>query len=581
MDQTCAGGTPEQPCARPAEANSVTGGYGLVIGLNDHSTSRRQQYAAGFTLYEGDHEIKAGGDYQDGRTDVLGFYTGGQLVSIRNEYGPALLRPPLLCGEPRGSHGRTGLPAQRPGARLRRLPSGLLEGGAGPDDQRGASLGRRADAQLRGRDRPALRRTSGSRASAWSGTPGETARRRSTPSPAASPTPCRRWPRPVVRQLHDPRDLQLRSGQRDAGPERDRPREGLRAGPAPSETPVDPGVRGWYQDELTVGIERLLGPTLTVGLKGTYRTLAKRPRRSLRPRLHQSRDRLQLLRAHEPGLERDDSRAGTFPTCNGLDGDSYECGIDPGPATPPVSRIYRGIELFARKSLGDQPLAPGELRLLVPARQLRRRRQPGRHQGSTVRPCPGSTRTSTIPRCGTTGTGSSPSTGPTASAWMATGLRPGDLSLGLQAFVESGAPLNRLGYFNEVYRRVRLSRSARLGGPAADALGDRPDALLPDRDRPGDRDPPGVSLQRLQQADRDLARRGVVQSTAARAIRPRSTIRTRSRTTPSTARSPAAPTRASSAPRFGFPSDSHPPLDSERPLHPGGRVQEVNRQGRK
>ncbi len=87
MDQTCAGGTPEQPCGRPAEDNSVTGGYGLVFGANDHSTSRRQQYAAGFTLYESDHEIKVGGDYQDGRTDFRGFFTGGQSVSIRNEQG--------------------------------------------------------------------------------------------------------------------------------------------------------------------------------------------------------------------------------------------------------------------------------------------------------------------------------------------------------------------------------------------------------------------------------------------------------------------------------------------------------------
>ena len=76
LDQTCVGGTPDEPCRFPAEDNSVTGGYGLVMGANDHDTSRRQQYAAGFTLYEGDHEIKVGGDYQDGRTDALGFYTG-------------------------------------------------------------------------------------------------------------------------------------------------------------------------------------------------------------------------------------------------------------------------------------------------------------------------------------------------------------------------------------------------------------------------------------------------------------------------------------------------------------------------
>ena len=39
------------------------------------------------TLYAGNHEIKAGGDYMDGRTDATGFSTGEQLVWIRNEYG--------------------------------------------------------------------------------------------------------------------------------------------------------------------------------------------------------------------------------------------------------------------------------------------------------------------------------------------------------------------------------------------------------------------------------------------------------------------------------------------------------------
>ena len=44
--------------------------------------------------------------------------------------------------------------------------------------------------------------------------------------------------------------------------------------------------------------------------------------------------------------------SGNIPTCNGLDDPYRECGIDPGPATPHASRIYRGIELFARKAIG-------------------------------------------------------------------------------------------------------------------------------------------------------------------------------------------------------------------------------------
>ena len=115
-----AGGTPGKPCSFPAEDNSVTGGYGLVFGANDHSTSRRQQYAAGFTLYKGDHEIKAGGDYQDGRTDFLGFYTGSQIVWIRNERGQLYYAHRFFAVSPEDPTVVPDSPRERPGARLRR-----------------------------------------------------------------------------------------------------------------------------------------------------------------------------------------------------------------------------------------------------------------------------------------------------------------------------------------------------------------------------------------------------------------------------------------------------------------------------
>ena len=36
-----------------------------------------------------------------------------------------------------------------------------------------------------------------------------------------------------------------------------------------------PGTKASYQDEFTIGIEKALDPTLSVGLKGTYRTLGR------------------------------------------------------------------------------------------------------------------------------------------------------------------------------------------------------------------------------------------------------------------------------------------------------------------
>ena len=40
-------------------------------------------------------------------------------------------------------------------------------------------------------------------------------------------------------------------------------------------TPVDGDLKGSYQDELTVGVEKLLDPTFSVALKGTYRRLGR------------------------------------------------------------------------------------------------------------------------------------------------------------------------------------------------------------------------------------------------------------------------------------------------------------------
>jgi outer membrane receptor protein involved in Fe transport len=38
-------------------------------------------------LYLGKHEIRFGGDYQNGKTTEISYYTGGQAVSKRNEFG--------------------------------------------------------------------------------------------------------------------------------------------------------------------------------------------------------------------------------------------------------------------------------------------------------------------------------------------------------------------------------------------------------------------------------------------------------------------------------------------------------------
>ena len=194
-DYTCVGGTPDRPCDPPSEPVTISGGYGFISAIDDHNTSSRKQLAGGATYYEGNHELKAGADYLDGQTDGVGRATGGQLVTILNEYRADLLRSRFFCREPGGFH-LHGNSKARAGPGLRRLSAGLLEGGARPDGGRWTALGRGTDAHLQRADRPALQQRLAASRRRRLGPLARRRRPRCTPSPAASPTRCRRrWRR--------------------------------------------------------------------------------------------------------------------------------------------------------------------------------------------------------------------------------------------------------------------------------------------------------------------------------------------------------------------------------------------------
>jgi hypothetical protein len=67
----------------------VSGGFGFIgsDAATSHDGSSRKQVSTAATFYAGNHEVKAGADYMDGRTRSTWFYTGQQRVSIYNENG--------------------------------------------------------------------------------------------------------------------------------------------------------------------------------------------------------------------------------------------------------------------------------------------------------------------------------------------------------------------------------------------------------------------------------------------------------------------------------------------------------------
>ena len=157
-----------------------------------------------------------------------------------------------------------------------------------------------------------------------------------------------------------------------------------------------------------MGVERLFGNTLMVGLKGTYRSLAS----ALEDRCDFEEVRCVLI---NPGSGAKYA-SGNAPVCTGAPPGS--CVHPTGPATPEAKRYYRGIEILARESIGTS--------LWLQASYIYSSLR-GNYDGAVnerrLRPddagCQHRLRLFLL--CGTTDTARSPSIGRIASAWTATG----------------------------------------------------------------------------------------------------------------------------------------------------------------
>ena len=170
-------------------------------------------------------------------------------------------------------------------------------------------------------------------------------------------------------------------------------------------------------DELTVGVERLLMPTLTVGVKGTYRSLGSTLEDRCDFDYNSPETNYSSCAIINPGSN-GKFASGDVPTCDGLyDAPEGSQCFPTGPASPAVKRYYRGIELFARQSVGNSLW----LQASYVYSSLRGNYDGGVNQGACGQTCPASTATSTTPSSGTTATERSRSTGRTAFASTATG----------------------------------------------------------------------------------------------------------------------------------------------------------------
>ncbi|MEO8347470.1 MAG: TonB-dependent receptor, partial [Acidobacteriota bacterium] len=452
-DLTCVGGTPEEPCHLPPVANLSTGGLGLIGLPRNKSRSRRNQYRADLNLYVEDHEIKLGGDYDDAATEAFGYYTGGQHVYRLNEFGQVYYAHEFYA------RSRSDLvPVDRVAeASTRNLGFYLqdswklargwaLNAGIRWDEQDVRAYGGRTVFKTTNEWQPRL-------GVVWD--PGRNGRTKlygfagrfyyALPTVAAvrsfsSYTDATTFNSDPVSVVHDPNVL-------------GHPEPFISGNTL--ETPVDEGLKGGYQDELTVGVERLLDPTFSVALKGTYRRLGRVIEDRCDLDYSAPVNNESSCGIFNPGSDGSIAR-GAVPGCNSLDGAAFECS-DTIPAIPRARRIFRGVEVLARKSFDE--------RLWLQASYLYSSLR-GNYDGGVLasgQTDPGVSAAYDYPGMLRNSYGRLYLDRPhnlRLDAYYATRFK---LFAGVGGYVQSGAPLSRIGYLNQFGAGVHLVQNGTEG----------------------------------------------------------------------------------------------------------------------
>ena len=123
--------------------------------------------------------------------------------------------------------------------------------------------------------------------------------------------------------------------------------------------PTDPGLKASYQDEFTIGVEKAIDPTLSVGLKGTYRSLGRtiEDRCDLNYATNPTGSSCALM---NPGATGPDNpgATGAYGSCNNSGNPTATnngcTGPGQGTPIPDAKRIFKGIELVVRKQFTNE-----------------------------------------------------------------------------------------------------------------------------------------------------------------------------------------------------------------------------------
>jgi Carboxypeptidase regulatory-like domain/TonB-dependent Receptor Plug Domain/TonB dependent receptor len=219
--------------------------------------------------------------------------------------------------------------------------------------------------------------------------------------------------------------------------------------------PVDTGVKAAYQDELTLGVEKALDPTFSVGIKGTYRTLGRTIEDRCDLDYTSPLTDFNSCALFNPGGS-GPAASGLLPGHSGSENPTLPttCTSDhpdscfglPGFAVGDAKRIFRGIEVTARKSFSQALWAQASYLY-----STLRGNYSGAIREASGQTDPGINADYDYHEFTFNGYGNLELDRPHQFRLDTVYNTPFGLSVGLQAYVRSGHPTSRLGYYNSSY----------------------------------------------------------------------------------------------------------------------------------
>ncbi len=448
----------------------LSGGFGEVFGPTINNASKRNQYGASFTAYAGNNEIKIGADYQ--KDDTLGstFFTGGQELIVRpcvqgsainncdlsqanlNYHTPQGTIVPVYYEHAYYAASGTNLnplvtspfdtPSKRTGAfiqdQFRILPTLTINLGVRWDDDKAYRGDGPLAFDLKNQWAPRggfVWDFIGDGSSKLYGSAGRFYY--SIPTDLNA----RVFTANTLVETFNYSSTDVNQAAANA------PRNRLIQVGSFAGEPVAPNLKAPYQDEYTMGVEKALDPTLSIGLKGTYRSLGRTVEDRCDLDYNDPLAAGSTCAIFNPGTS--SVQNGGIGSCNGsvnpTDPTAGECGL-PSVAVGPAKRIFRGLELTARKQFSQQLWAQASYLY-----STLRGNYSGAIREDSGQTDPGINADYDYNQFLTNAYGTLELDRTHQFRLDTVYTAPFGLSVGFQAYLRSGNPTSRDGYFNSFY----------------------------------------------------------------------------------------------------------------------------------